>query len=82
VSVGGPNTSTTRATGAFKSFGAAVINAGDLTKPEGTVLALLSPNGAGETTSVQMPPTLIPADSGHLQIRRPGQPPPTVDLPR
>ncbi len=44
---------------------------GDLTAEEGTILALLGPNGAGKTTMVRILSTLIPADSGSMQHRRP-----------
>ena len=56
-------------TGVRKSFGdAAVLDGVDLTVAEGTIFALLGPNGAGKTTLVRMLSTLIPADSGVLEV--------------
>jgi ABC-2 type transport system ATP-binding protein len=55
--------------GLSKSFGEKVVLDGiDLTVAEGTIFALLGPNGAGKTTVVQILSTLIPADSGQIQV--------------
>src|SRR5580658_796760 len=52
-----------------KSFGAhLVLDKVNLVAAEGSVLALLGPNGAGKTTMVRILSTLIPADSGSMQI--------------
>ena len=52
-----------------KTFGDQVVLDGiDLTVPGGTVFALLGPNGAGKTTMVRILSTLIPADSGEIQV--------------
>jgi ABC-2 type transport system ATP-binding protein len=52
-----------------KSFGDhLVLDRVDLAAEEGSVLALLGPNGAGKTTVVRILSTLIPADSGSVQI--------------
>jgi ABC-2 type transport system ATP-binding protein len=52
-----------------KSFGDhLVLDRVDLAAEEGSVLALLGPNGAGKTTVVRILSTLIPADSGSMQI--------------
>jgi ABC-2 type transport system ATP-binding protein len=52
-----------------KSFGERlVLDQVDLTVAEGTIFALLGPNGAGKTTMVRILSTLIPADSGDLQV--------------
>src|SRR5580658_10420816 len=52
-----------------KSFGShLVLDTVSLTADEGEVLALLGPNGAGKTTMVRILSTLIPADSGSMQI--------------
>jgi ABC-2 type transport system ATP-binding protein len=57
------------ARGVCKSFGShLVLDQVDLTAAEGTILALLGPNGAGKTTMVRILSTLIPADSGSMQI--------------
>lgn len=57
------------ATGLCKSFGANVVLDGiDLIVAEGTIFSMLGPNGAGKTTMVQILSTLIPADSGQLQV--------------
>jgi ABC-2 type transport system ATP-binding protein len=57
------------ATGVRKSFGETVVLDGvDLTVAEGTIFALLGPNGAGKTTMVRILSTLIPADSGEVQV--------------
>src|SRR5262249_4723776 len=56
-------------TGVQKSFGETVVLDGvDLTVIEGTIFALLGPNGAGKTTIVRILSTLIPADSGDVQV--------------
>jgi ABC-2 type transport system ATP-binding protein len=52
-----------------KSFGETpVLDSVDLTIAEGTIFALLGPNGAGKTTIVRILSTLIPADSGDVQV--------------
>ncbi len=52
-----------------KSFGHhVVLDRVSLTAEEGTILALLGPNGAGKTTVVRILSTLVPADSGFMQI--------------
>jgi ABC-2 type transport system ATP-binding protein len=52
-----------------KSFGShLVLDNVNLTAEEGSILALLGPNGAGKTTIVHILSTLIPADSGSMQI--------------
>ncbi|MFJ4896120.1 ATP-binding cassette domain-containing protein, partial [Streptomyces sp. NPDC088788] len=56
--------------GLRKSYGdKAVLDAVDLTVPEGTVFSLLGPNGAGKTTAVKILSTLISPDAGSGQIR-------------
>ena len=56
-------------TGLQKSFGDKVVLDGiDLVVQEGTIFALLGPNGAGKTTTVHILSTLIPADSGEVQV--------------
>src|SRR5262249_22241905 len=45
-----------------------VLDGIDLEIAEGTVLALLGPNGAGKTTTVQILSTLLPADSGRIEV--------------
>jgi ABC-2 type transport system ATP-binding protein len=56
-------------TGVRKSFGETVVLDGvDLAVAEGTILALLGPNGAGKTTIVRILSTLVPADSGDVQV--------------
>jgi ABC-2 type transport system ATP-binding protein len=55
--------------GVRKSFGeTAVLDGVDLTVAEGTIFALLGPNGAGKTTIVRILSTLVPADSGDVQV--------------
>jgi ABC-2 type transport system ATP-binding protein len=57
------------ATGLRKSFGDTVALDGiDLRVPEGSVFALLGPNSAGKTTTVQILSTLIRADSGEVRV--------------
>src|ERR1700729_3106927 len=57
------------ARGVGKSFGEhRVLDHVDLTVEEGLIFALLGPNGAGKTTMVRILSTLIPADSGSMQI--------------
>jgi ABC-2 type transport system ATP-binding protein len=57
------------ATAVRKSFGeTTVLDGVDLTVTEGTIFALLGPNGAGKTTMVRILSTLIPADSGDVQV--------------
>jgi ABC-2 type transport system ATP-binding protein len=56
-------------TGVRKTFGeTAVLDGVDLTVAEGTIFALLGPNGAGKTTMVRILSTLIPADSGEVEV--------------
>ena len=65
----GPIQAAIAATGLRKSFGDQVVLDGiDLTVPTGTIFALLGPNGAGKTTAVHILSTLIPADSGDIQV--------------
>jgi ABC-2 type transport system ATP-binding protein len=65
--------STTRsavvATGLRKSFGDHLVLGGiDLNVAEGTVFALLGPNGSGKTTTVRILSTLLPADGGTVRV--------------
>jgi ABC-2 type transport system ATP-binding protein len=65
--------STTRpavvATGLRKSFGDHLVLDGiDLNVAEGTVFALLGPNGSGKTTTVRILSTLLPADDGTVRV--------------
>ena len=56
-------------TGLRKAFGdKTVLDGIDLTIPEGTVFALLGPNSAGKTTTVQILSTLIPASGGQVVV--------------
>ena len=58
-----------RIEGLRKAFGdKQVLDSIDLEVAEGTVFALLGPNGAGKTTMVRILSTLIPADSGDVQV--------------
>ncbi|TFV52897.1 ATP-binding cassette domain-containing protein [Blastococcus sp. TF02A_35] len=55
--------------GLRKSFGSTVVLDGlDLTVAEGTVYALLGPNGSGKTTTVDILSTLTPADAGEVRV--------------
>ncbi|MCZ2857878.1 ATP-binding cassette domain-containing protein [Blastococcus sp. VKM Ac-2987] len=55
--------------GLRKSFGDHVVLDGlDLTVPEGSVFALLGPNGSGKTTTVDILATLTPPDGGEVRI--------------
>jgi ABC-2 type transport system ATP-binding protein len=55
--------------GLCKSYGTNVVLDGlDLAVPEGSVFALLGPNGSGKTTTVDILSTLTPADSGEVRI--------------
>jgi ABC-2 type transport system ATP-binding protein len=57
------------ALGLRKSFGEQVVLDGiDLDVPEGTVFALLGPNGSGKTTTVRILSTLLPADDGQVRV--------------
>ena len=57
------------AAGLRKSFGDHVVLDGvDLNIAEGTVFALLGPNGSGKTTTVQILSTLLPADGGAIRV--------------
>jgi ABC-2 type transport system ATP-binding protein len=65
--------STTRSavvvTGLRKSYGDHLVLDGiDLTVAEGTVFALLGPNGSGKTTTVRILSTLLPADAGTVRV--------------
>jgi ABC-2 type transport system ATP-binding protein len=52
-----------------KSFGHHLVLDGvDLDVPEGTVYALLGPNGSGKTTMVRILSTLLPADAGQVRV--------------
>jgi ABC-2 type transport system ATP-binding protein len=52
-----------------KSFGdQVVLNRVSLIAEEGAIFALLGPNGAGKTTMVRILSTLIPSDSGSVEI--------------
>ncbi len=55
--------------GLRKSFGKQVVLDGiDLDVPEGTVFALLGPNGSGKTTTVRILSTLLAADGGTARV--------------
>ncbi len=57
------------ATGLRKSYGDHLVLDGvDLNVAEGTVFALLGPNGSGKTTTVRILSTLIPADAGTVTV--------------
>ncbi len=57
------------ARGLRKSFGShLVLNGIDLDVTEGTVYALLGPNGSGKTTTVQILSTFLSSDSGEVRI--------------
>lgn len=57
------------ASGLRKSFGKQlVLNGIDLEVAEGTVYALLGPNGSGKTTTVQILTTYLSPDSGQVHI--------------
>ncbi len=45
-----------------------VLDGIDLTVASGSIFALLGPNGAGKTTVVRILSTLIPADSGQMNV--------------
>jgi ABC-2 type transport system ATP-binding protein len=66
------STSTTPAIsvkGLRKSFGDQLVLDGiDLEVPEGTVFALLGPNGSGKTTTINILTTLINADGGSARV--------------
>ena len=52
-----------------KSYGDhLVLDNVSLTVEQGTIFALLGPNGTGKTTLVRILSTLIPADSGSMQV--------------
>ena len=56
-------------TGLRKSFGDHVVLDGiDIDVAEGTVFALLGPNGSGKTTTVQILSTLLPSDAGAVVV--------------
>ena len=55
--------------GLRKSFGDTLVLDGlDLTVAEGTVFALLGPNGSGKTTTVDILSTLTSADAGEVRV--------------
>jgi ABC-2 type transport system ATP-binding protein len=55
--------------GLRKSFGDNLVLDGiDLVVTEGSVFALLGPNGSGKTTTVQILTTLLPADGGTVRV--------------
>ena len=57
------------ATGLRKSYGDHLVLDGiDLDVAEGTVFALLGPNGSGKTTTVRILSTLLPADAGTVRV--------------
>jgi ABC-2 type transport system ATP-binding protein len=57
------------ARGLRKSFGSQpVLNSIDFDVAEGTVYALLGPNGSGKTTTVQILSTFLTPDSGEVRI--------------
>jgi len=57
------------ARGVRKSFGDHLVLDGiDLDVAEGTVHALLGPNGSGKTTMVQILSTLLPLDGGEVRV--------------
>lgn len=57
------------ARGLRKSFGEQTVLDGiDLEVAEGTVYALLGPNGSGKTTTVRILSTLLPADAGQVRV--------------
>jgi ABC-2 type transport system ATP-binding protein len=68
-----PASTTTRSAvavrGLRKSFGQQVVLDGiDLDVAEGTVFALLGPNGSGKTTTVGILSTLLAADGGTARV--------------
>jgi len=55
--------------GLRKSYGDHLVLDGiDLNVAEGTVFALLGPNGSGKTTTVRILSTLLPADAGTVRV--------------
>jgi ABC-2 type transport system ATP-binding protein len=55
--------------GLHKSYGdTEVLKGVDLEVPEGTVYALLGPNGSGKTTVVNICSTLLTADAGEIRV--------------
>ena len=72
-----PTSLAIQARGVRKSFGDQVVLDGiDLDVIEGTVFALLGPNGSGKTTTIRILSTLLAADAGRdtssRSRRRPG----------
>ncbi|AXK37570.1 ATP-binding cassette domain-containing protein [Streptomyces armeniacus] len=64
-----PRAAAISALGLRKSYGGrTVLDGVDLRVPEGTVFALLGPDGAGKTTTVRILSTLTAADEGEAQI--------------
>jgi ABC-2 type transport system ATP-binding protein len=63
------NRSAVVVTGLRKSYGDHLVLDGiDLNVAEGTVFALLGPNGSGKTTTVRILSTLLPADAGTVRV--------------
>jgi ABC-2 type transport system ATP-binding protein len=57
------------ARGLRKSFGDhLVLDAIDLSVPQGSVFALIGPNGSGKTTAVWVLSTILPADAGLARV--------------
>jgi ABC-2 type transport system ATP-binding protein len=57
------------AVGLTKSFGSQAALAGlDLAVPEGSVMALIGPNGSGKTTTVRILATLLAPDAGRATV--------------
>lgn len=57
------------AEGLVKKYGDVVaLDEMDLSVPEGTVLGLLGPDGAGKTTTVRILTTLVRPDAGHATV--------------
>jgi ABC-2 type transport system ATP-binding protein len=52
-----------------KSYGSkAAVNGVDLEVPRGSFFGFLGPNGAGKSTTIRILTSLIPADSGYIEI--------------
>ncbi len=65
----GGSPSAIEASGVRKSFGGHLVLDGvDLEVAEGTVFALLGPNGSGKTTAVRILSTLVEADAGVVRV--------------
>ena len=64
-----PTSAAITAVGVRKAFGDNVVLDGiDLTVAEGSVFALLGPNGSGKTTTVNILATLLAADAGEVRV--------------